>query len=116
MSFLRGPEADEFSLARPPGADKKGGPAEELQRAVTIHLIVKPYERIDEEPFYPTEVSPSRWNCVLDLASSNVSDPRLSFSHLPPRTSYSGPRSTHDEEHRLADSRHRQQAAYVLGV
>ena len=43
VSFLRAPEADKFSLARPPGADKKGGPAKELQRTVTIYLIVKPY-------------------------------------------------------------------------
>ncbi|EJF65622.1 hypothetical protein DICSQDRAFT_178131 [Dichomitus squalens LYAD-421 SS1] len=71
VSFLRGPEVDEFSLARPAG-DKRGGPTEELQRAVTIHLIVRPFEPKGGEAFYPTHPFPSRWNCVLDLASSSV--------------------------------------------
>ncbi|KAH9938827.1 TRAPP trafficking subunit Trs65-domain-containing protein [Epithele typhae] len=73
VSFLRGPDTDEFSLARPPGLDKKSGPGEELQRAVTIHLIVRPFEEVEAKPFFPTEVYPSRWNCVLDLASSSIS-------------------------------------------
>ncbi|KAM5530360.1 hypothetical protein V8D89_015979 [Ganoderma adspersum] len=72
VSFLRGPEVDEFSLARPTG-DKRNGPAEELQRAVTIHLIVRPFEPNSDEAFYPTHLFPSRWNCVLDLASSSIS-------------------------------------------
>ena len=71
VSFLRGPEVDEFSLARPAGGDKKGV-ADELQRAVTIHLIVRPFEPNDGVPTYPTKVFPSRWNCVLDLASSSI--------------------------------------------
>lgn len=75
VSFLRGPEVDEFSLARPAGSDKRG-PVEELTRAVTIHLMVKPYEPKDGTPFYPTRLFPSRWNCVLDLASSNISQQR----------------------------------------
>ena len=37
VSFFRRLEVDEFSLARPAGGDKKGV-ADELQRAVTIHL------------------------------------------------------------------------------
>ncbi|KAI1783130.1 TRAPP trafficking subunit Trs65-domain-containing protein [Ganoderma leucocontextum] len=71
VSFFRGPEVDEFSLARPNG-DKRDGPAEELQRAVTIHLIVRPFEPNSGEPLYPTHLFPSRWNCVLDLASSSI--------------------------------------------
>ena len=72
VSFLRGPEVDEFSLARPTG-DRRNGPAEELQRAVTIHLIVRPFEPNRDDAFYPTHLFPSRWNCVLDLASSSIS-------------------------------------------
>ncbi|PIL28002.1 hypothetical protein GSI_09853 [Ganoderma sinense ZZ0214-1] len=74
VSFLRGPEVDEFSLARPTG-DRRSDPAEELQRAVTIHLIVRPFEpNVNSgEAFYPTHLFPSRWNCVLDLASSSIS-------------------------------------------
>ncbi|KAI0693606.1 TRAPP trafficking subunit Trs65-domain-containing protein [Cerioporus squamosus] len=71
VSFLRGPEVDEFSLARPAGVDKRGI-ADELQRAVTIHLIVRPFEPNDGNPSYTTNVFPSRWNCVLDLASSSI--------------------------------------------
>ncbi|KAI0743068.1 TRAPP trafficking subunit Trs65-domain-containing protein [Daedaleopsis nitida] len=71
VSFLRGPEVDEFSLARPVGGNKKGQ-ADELQRAVSIHLMVRPYEANDGQPSYPTRLFPSRWNCVLDLASSTV--------------------------------------------
>ena len=71
VSFLRGPEIDEFSLARPTG-DRRSGPAEELQRAVTIHLIVRPFEPNGDQIFYPTHLFPSRWNCVLDLASSSI--------------------------------------------
>lgn len=72
VSFLRGPEVDEFSLARPT-EDRRNSPAEELQRAVTIHLIVRPFEPNRDEAFYPPHLFPSRWNCVLDLASSSIS-------------------------------------------
>ncbi|TFK79389.1 hypothetical protein K466DRAFT_606181 [Polyporus arcularius HHB13444] len=70
VSFLRGLEVDEFSLARPVGADRRGL-ADELQRAVTIHLIIRPFDPNDGSPVYPTYVFPSRWNCVLDLATSS---------------------------------------------
>ncbi len=49
VSFLRGPEVDEFSLARPGGVGKRG-PADELQRAVTIHLITRPLDPNDGSP------------------------------------------------------------------
>ncbi|KAI0709264.1 TRAPP trafficking subunit Trs65-domain-containing protein [Earliella scabrosa] len=75
VSFLRGPEVDEFSLARPQGPDKKGV-AEELQRAVAIHLMVKPIEQNDGTTSCPTHPFPSRWNCVLDLASSSITQQR----------------------------------------
>ncbi|GBE80412.1 hypothetical protein SCP_0301270 [Sparassis crispa] len=84
VSFLRGPEVDEFSLA---GTSAKSDPVaaamseKELQRSVTINIHGRPFERVKGHPeeetesqeqevlSYPTRVYPSRWNCVLDLAS-----------------------------------------------
>ncbi|KAI0360396.1 hypothetical protein OH77DRAFT_1418315 [Trametes cingulata] len=75
VSFLRGPEVDEFSLARPPGLDGKSASSDELQRAVSITINGRPYEEADgKELSYPTRAYASKWNCVLDLSSSSVAD------------------------------------------
>ncbi|KAI0820229.1 TRAPP trafficking subunit Trs65-domain-containing protein [Trametes gibbosa] len=77
VSFLRGPEVDEFSLARPPGLDGKNASNDELQRAVSINISGRPYEQDSSSgelsSAYPTRLYPSKWNCVLDLSSSSVS-------------------------------------------
>ncbi|KAH9856430.1 TRAPP trafficking subunit Trs65-domain-containing protein [Lenzites betulinus] len=75
VSFLRGPEVDEFSLARPPGLESKNASTDELQRAVSINISGRPYEEDSSsgEYAYPTHLYPSKWNCVLDLSSSSVS-------------------------------------------
>ncbi|KAI0371337.1 hypothetical protein BV20DRAFT_965535 [Pilatotrama ljubarskyi] len=75
VSFLRGPEVDEFSLARPPGLDGKSASSDELQRAVAITINGRPYEETDgHEVSYPTRAYASKWNCVLDLSSSSIAD------------------------------------------
>ncbi|KAI0762189.1 TRAPP trafficking subunit Trs65-domain-containing protein [Trametes elegans] len=74
VSFLRGPEVDEFSLARPPGLDGKAVSNDELQRAVSINITGRPYDDASGEVTYPTRPYPSKWNCVLDLSSSSITD------------------------------------------
>ncbi|KAL7284913.1 hypothetical protein ACG7TL_000001 [Trametes sanguinea] len=74
VSFLRGPEVDEFSLARPPGLDGKSASNDELQRAVSINISGRPYEEVSGELSYPTHLYQSKWNCVLDLSSSSIAD------------------------------------------
>lgn len=78
VTFMRSPENDEFSLAR--GRNLPGAPpSQQLQRAVTIILNGRPYEELSVTPSeskstqehltHPTQIFPSRWNCVLDLAA-----------------------------------------------
>ncbi|KAI0663675.1 TRAPP trafficking subunit Trs65-domain-containing protein [Cubamyces menziesii] len=82
VSFLRGPEVDEFSLARPPGLDGKSASNDELQRAVSINISGRPYEEASGEVSYPTHTYQSKWNCVLDLSSSSVSDKKRQSDSL----------------------------------
>ncbi|KAI0646028.1 TRAPP trafficking subunit Trs65-domain-containing protein [Trametes meyenii] len=82
VSFLRGPEVDEFSLARPPGLDNKNATNEELQRAVSINISGRPYEESANGVLYPTHVYPSKWNCVLDLSSDSVTEKRRQSAEL----------------------------------
>ncbi|OJT14529.1 hypothetical protein TRAPUB_8932 [Trametes pubescens] len=82
VSFLRGPEVDEFSLARPPGLDGKNTSNEELQRAVSINISGRPYGDASGETSYPTRVYSSKWNCVLDLSSGSVSDKKRESGDL----------------------------------
>ncbi|KAH9892416.1 TRAPP trafficking subunit Trs65-domain-containing protein [Cubamyces lactineus] len=82
VSFLRGPEVDEFSLARPPGLDGKSASNDELQRAVSINISGRPFEETSGEVSYPTHTYQSKWNCVLDLSSSSVSDKKRQSDSL----------------------------------
>ncbi|KAI0935207.1 hypothetical protein AcW1_008812 [Taiwanofungus camphoratus] len=103
VSFLRGPEVDDISIAGTPntgaGTQAVGkrtsvvslsSQAGEMQRAVTINISGRPFEKasptsaqdgpnqphmgFDEESevLYPTNVYPSRWNCILDLSSTST--------------------------------------------
>ncbi|KAH9949090.1 TRAPP trafficking subunit Trs65-domain-containing protein [Amylocystis lapponica] len=96
VSFLRAPEADDFSLAKAPRAGVKNGVDKELQRSVTINIKGRPFQPTptsvsdgdaavkpeDSDVSYPTHTYPSRWNCVLDL-SSNPSSDTAAASDLP---------------------------------
>ncbi|KAI0637607.1 TRAPP trafficking subunit Trs65-domain-containing protein [Trametes polyzona] len=82
VSFLRGPEVDEFSLARPPALDGKNPVNDELQRAVSINISGRPYEETSDGVAYPTHVYPSKWNCVLDLSSSSVSNKKRESGNI----------------------------------
>jgi hypothetical protein len=77
VSFLRPPEEVEgFSLSRAPKNHLNSSTAE-LQRPVTINISGKPYLHPLPDfvsygagsSLFPTRTFPSRWNCVLDLAS-----------------------------------------------
>ncbi|KAI0738772.1 hypothetical protein C8Q80DRAFT_1275014 [Daedaleopsis nitida] len=70
VSFLRGLDVDEFVLARTAGGDEEGV-AEEVRRVVSIRLMVRLYWVNDGWPSYLTRSFPSRWNCMLDGASSS---------------------------------------------
>ncbi|RDX41033.1 hypothetical protein OH76DRAFT_1459295 [Lentinus brumalis] len=96
VSFLRGPEVDEFSLARPGGVGKRGL-ADELQRAVTIHLITRPLI------ISVTAVAGSKRQTLAALetplheyaptvrASPLESDAHRADTHIPNRASYISP-------------------------
>ncbi|KAG6833284.1 hypothetical protein H0H87_009459 [Tephrocybe sp. NHM501043] len=92
VSFLRAPEEVEgFSLTRDSN-NPEGFPTanhSELQRAVTINILGKPYvvprpSSDNGEIFYPTTTFSSRWNCVLDLSShhTNIIDADEDFKGL----------------------------------
>lgn len=87
VTFLRSPDdVDGFSLTRDPATGERyvGSINTDLQRAVTINILGKPYHQNSKESIidpvkiltsdtnsfsFPTQTFSSRWNCVLDLSS-----------------------------------------------
>ena len=87
VSFLHAPEEVRgFSLATEGGVEK-GMKAADLQRAVTISIVGKPYvvplqvskEGGDEvlSASLPTRSFSSRWNCILDLSPQQSMPPPI---------------------------------------
>lgn len=89
VTFMRSPdEMDAFSFAR---GTNPNATIPDLQRAVTINVIGKPYlpppsatktkvliQTADlADVSYPTQTFSSRWNCVLDLAAQQGPSPEL---------------------------------------